>query len=167
MQMHVVSQRASCCSTFEACARPRQLYTGYNHVFMLNLNLNHVKSGMETIRMIPELEGSSMSVSCVGFLTSLIALLGLHQHMHITKQLTDQQINRSIDLRGMLRFIFTTTLILKHKLCSSGIECLSEAELRRTAEHSIAMGNSRFMQSNYLSGVSVAVNDPSSVLGLP
>jgi len=63
-------------------------------VFMLNLNLNNVKSGMETIRMIPELEGSSMSVSCVDFLTSLIALLGLHQHMHITKQLTDQQINR-------------------------------------------------------------------------
>ena len=47
---------------------------------------------MKSIRMIPELEGSSMSVSCVDLLTSLIALLGLHQHMHIIKQVTDQQL---------------------------------------------------------------------------
>ncbi len=69
-------------------------------MFMLNLNVNNAKSGMESIRMIPELEGSSMSVSSVDFVTSLIALLGLHQHMHIIKQLTDQQIERSINLRN-------------------------------------------------------------------
>lgn len=72
---------------------------GYNHVFMLTLTVNNAKSGTESVRLIPELEGSSMSVSSVDFLTSLIALLGLHQHMHIIKQLTDQQIERSINLR--------------------------------------------------------------------
>ena len=63
------------------------------------LNLNTAKAGMESIRMIPELEGSSMSASSVNFLTSLIALLGLHQHMRIIKQLTDQQLVTSINLR--------------------------------------------------------------------
>ena len=71
-------------------------------MFVLNLNVNNVKAGMKRFRMTPEL---SMSVSSVDFLTSLIALLGLHQHMHIIKQLTNQQIKRSIDLKGMLRTV--------------------------------------------------------------
>ena len=50
---------------------------------MFMLNLNNVKAGLKAIRMIPELEGSGTSVSSVDFLSSLIALLGLHQHMHI------------------------------------------------------------------------------------
>lgn len=82
---------------------------------MLNLNLNNAKSGMESVRMVPELEGSSMSASSVDFLMSLIALLGLHQHMHIIKQVTDQQIERSINLKdAQHRLLWRNTFCPAH-----------------------------------------------------
>ena len=60
------------------------------------------------------------------------------------------------------------TSALKHKLRSSGIECCSEALLRCTAEYSIARGILALHKAIlHLSDVSVAVNDPSSVLRLP
>ncbi len=91
---------------------------------MLTLNVNNVKSGMESVRTIPELEVSSTSVSSVAFLTPLLALLGLHQHMRIIKPVTDQQIAKSINLKDAQHRLLWRNTLCPARMCI----CITSAQ---------------------------------------